>query len=100
MHLSKLLATANKKQHIIKLKAKVIQIGKPYRGIKYFFDNDIVIEIGTGTHIAPDPTNRRNTMLTDYESLWIYRGEKKLAFFRNLPSEAEVRKYLENKFDF
>ena len=94
MSLSKLLSTANKKQHVIELKAKVFQIGKPYRGIKYFFDNDIVIEIGSGTDFSPDPENRREMIRKDYESLWIRQGEEQLAFFMELPEVEEIEKYL------
>ena len=94
MSLSKLLTTANKKQHIIQLKQKVLQIGNPYRATKYFFDNDIVVEIGSGTNFSRDLTNRGEMIRTDYESLWIRKGDKLLDFFKELPEASKIKKYL------
>ena len=94
MGLYELLATANKKQHIIQLKQKIFQVGAPYRATKYFFDNDIVVEIGSGTNFSPDPMNRRETIRKDYKSLWIRKGEVRLAFFEELPEACEIEKYL------
>jgi hypothetical protein len=94
MNLEEVLGKAIKKQRVIQLKKKVIQIGKPYRATRYFFANGVVIEVSEGTSFIKNRLDWEKTIRHDYNSLSVKKDGQLLAHFESLPKGEEIEKFI------